>query len=184
MKRKHLIIAGSVAGLAIVGFYLASPLVAFNSLKDAAHSGDADKLERLVDFPAVRDSLKAQMLASLSAHMAADPEMRDNPFAGMAMLMVPAIVNGAIDAYVTPEGLGAMVKGQKPVGDAPAVEPAAPGQDVETSFGYSDLNTFRVRVDPADAEPLTMVMHRSGLFDWELKRIELPASFAEATPEA
>jgi hypothetical protein len=25
-----------------------------------------------------------------------------------------------------------------------------------------------------------MVMHRSGLFDWELKRIELPTDFAEA----
>jgi hypothetical protein len=191
MNRKHLTIAGVVAAVAFIGFYLASPLIAFNALKAAAKEGDPDKLERLVDFPAVRDSLKAQMLAALNKSMAADPEMRDNPFAGMAMMMVPTMVNGAIDAYVTPDGLAAMVKGQKPVPDAPSrepaepaapPEPAEPAPKVKTTLGYSDLNTFRVRIDPEETGALTMVMHRSGLFDWELKRIELPTDFAEAPP--
>jgi hypothetical protein len=69
----------------------------------------------------------------------------------MAMIMVPAIVNGAIDAHVTPDGLAAMVKGQKPVPGAPGSEPAEPAArsepaepapKVKTTLGYSDLTGF------------------------------------------
>lgn len=182
MNRKYLVTGVAAAAVVFVAWYFASPLVAFNSLKSAAKEGDVDRLERLVDFPAVRDSLKAQLMTALNASMAEDPEMKDNPFAGLAMMMVPAMVNGAVDAYVTPDGIGAMVQGQKPV--AAEETPAEPAPDVKTSLGYSDLNTFRVRVDPPDTEALTMVMHRDGLFGWELKRIELPADLLAAPPAA
>ena len=45
--------------------YFASPVFAVRSLINAARTGDEARLERLVDFPAVRDDLMAQLNAQL-----------------------------------------------------------------------------------------------------------------------
>lgn len=187
MNRKIIIASAAVAAAGLVAWYFASPLIAFNDLKSAAKKGDVDRLERLVDFPAVRDSLKSQLTMVLNERMQDDPEMRDNPFAGLAMMMVPAMVNGAVDAYVTPDGMRSIVQGQQPAQPGSGVS-RDPVDDtgVKTSFGYSGLDTFRVNVDSPDMKGLSMVMHRQGLFGWELKRIELPDDLldaAEATPK-
>lgn len=181
MNRKYLIIAGGVAAAALVGFYLASPLLAFNGLKNAARDGDRDKLERLVDFPAVRDSLKSQLQTAFMARMNADPEMRDNPFSGFAMMMVPAMVNGAVDVYVTADGMANLVQGRKPAEKGPA--PVTPMEEPVTSYGYTDIDTFKVTVDSAEAEPMALVMRRQGLFAWQLKLIELPADLLKEPVE-
>lgn len=176
-------IAAAVIAVLFLATYVASPYMAAHALQTAAKKGDRDKLEQLVDFPAVRDSLKSQLMTALSASMKDDPEMRDNPFAALGMLMVPAIVNNAIDLYVTPDGIAAMTQGRKP-GEEGASEPvAAPaeGAKVKTSMGYSDLDTFRARFSAEGQQPLTMVMRRRGLFEWRLKRIELPTDFMDNT---
>ena len=182
MNRKHLIIAGSVVAAALVGFYFASPLLAFNDLKNAARDGNRDKLERLVDFPAVRESLKSQLQASFMARMNADPEMKDNPFSGLAMMMVPAMVGGAVDAYVTADGMANIVEGRKPAEKGgTTTAPTAPVDEPRTSYGYTDLDTFKVKIDTDETEPLALVMRRQGLFTWQLKRIDLPADMLADT---
>lgn len=40
--------------------------------------------------------------------------MKDNPCAGFGTLMLPALVNRMIDAFITTDGIAALVRGQKP----------------------------------------------------------------------
>jgi len=71
--RKYWIIAAGVFIILIAGLYIGSPYLAARSFIAAARSGDTDDLEAAVDFPAVRQSLKAQMTAMVSAKMSKRP---------------------------------------------------------------------------------------------------------------
>ncbi|MFN7109108.1 MAG: DUF2939 domain-containing protein [Brevundimonas sp.] len=175
MNRKYIIAGAAVVAVGFVALYAASPVLAFQGLRSAAEKGDRDKLEKLVDFPSVRDSLKSQLMTAMNARMAADPEMQNNPFAGLAMMMIPGMVTTAIDAYVTPDGIANIVKGQKPKAATEPTPVASPSEEPKTSYGYTDIDTFKVTIDSSDSEPMALVMRRQGLFTWQMKRIELPA---------
>ena len=109
MKKSAIIAIMSVIIVGLVGIYFGSPYLAARNLKNAAIEADPDELETSVDFPSVRESLKSQLNVAMMTEMQNDPEMKDNPFAGLG-----AMVDRMIDAYVTPDGLAAMVRGQKP----------------------------------------------------------------------
>src|SRR5260370_1298387 len=98
MKR-NTIIGGLVAAvLLLIGMYVASPWIAVSQLRGAAKAGDRDKLDRLVDFPAVRESLKSQLKAQMLLKTQSDPDLKNNPFAGLAVLVLPALVDRLVDA--------------------------------------------------------------------------------------
>ena len=186
MKNRKLWLAGIAAFVvAFAAAYAASPLLAANALRSAAQSGDAAKLSRLVDFPAVRESLKSQMNAMMMAKMTSDPEMKDNPFAGIAMAFMPAMIQGVVDAYVTPDNLSLMVKRGKaaPVGDNAQAHQEPQGK-VDTRARYLDLNSFEYRVQ-GEGEPTSdsfaLIFERRGLFSWKMVRLELPTSAMSET---
>lgn len=189
MSRK-LLWGGALAALfLLIGAYLGSPLLAANALRAAAQAGDADKLQRLVDFPAVRESLKGQLNALLMQSIQADPDLKDNPFAGFAAVLAPTLIGQAVESYVTPDGIAAMMAAQAPAKalpgppapptiEQPAPEPAPPAAKV--SHAYRDLDTYVItsasKTDPK--AQFAFVLHRQGLFAWKLTRIELPKSLA------
>jgi len=165
-----------VIGAAIVfaAAYLASPFAGLVSLFSAARAGDARRLEQLVDFPAVRAGLKAQLSATL---------------ADQGPLPLVSSMDKAIDAYVTPQAIAAMVRNARapvrPAQDAAETGAAtdtisieAKGVDVRPRFAYAGLNRFRASLENA-AEPteaLILEFERRGVFNWRLMRIDLPAS--------
>lgn len=187
MTRKMWWAAAVVAAVAVGAAYVGSPFLAANGLRAAAQSGDVDKLQRLVDFPAVRESLKGQLNAMVVQAIQSDPDLKDNPFAGIAAVMAPAIVNQAIDGYVTSEGIAAMMAANRPAAPVPAPgngssdkgrprEASHPETGAAFEHGYKDLDTYVITsVNAADPKArFSFVMHRRGLFDWRLTRIELP----------
>jgi len=183
MNRRAIIGAIGAVLLAFLTLYFASPLFAFQALKGAVKSGDQDALEKHVDFPAIRGSLKSQMNAQLLANMQQDPDLRDNPFAGLAFMMAPAIVDRAVETIVTPEGLSALVSSGE-VRSEDGVRPNSnPANKPKAKMGYKDLDTFTVSFD-AEGEgatrTTTLVMKRQGLFDWKLKRVDLPKNLLQA----
>jgi len=194
MKSKGWIILAVLAVLAVGGAYLASPLLAFKALGEAAEAGDRDALERLVDFPAVRADLKAQLNTRLQGALQQDPALSQGPFGALGALLGPTIVDQVVNAAVTPEGVAAIVRsGRAPLSDigaapsapappplaaeppAPAATPAAEPKR-SSRFAYLDLNHVRASTITADdpAAPLGWVLERRGLFSWKLIRIELP----------
>jgi hypothetical protein len=182
-----LIGAGGVAVVLLIALYFASPILALHSLTAAAKAGDRVKLEQKVDFPAVRESLKVQLKATMTRKFEEDPELRDNPFAAFGHLLLSGVVDKAVDAYATPDAIANMVATNEPPknisaapGAAPVVEPAKPKAKSETEIRYGyhkDLDHFRATYRDrkrAGDEPFGLVLQRHGIFGWRLVRIELP----------
>ena len=160
--------------IVLIGAYIASPYVAVHNFVGIAKSGDVDQIDAAVDFPRVRESLKAQFNASLVAHMQTDPAMQDNPFAGLSMMMGPAIIDRMVDAVITPEGIASLVRSGQVKRDG--AQPAASNPNVKVASSYVTLDRFKtVITNKAGADALvTMTFERRGLFAWRLIRVELP----------
>ncbi|MNY25004.1 hypothetical protein D3C86_1587540 [compost metagenome] len=163
---------------AFVLAYAASPLLAARSLVQAAKTGNEHALERQVDFPAFRASLKDELSARMVSEMRKDERL--GGLSGLGMLLAPTLVSGAVDAFVTPQAISAMVQeGKAPKPDLakvePDVEPKSESQKVRQSWGYRDLDTFAVTLkrDDQPDEQVSLLMKRRNLFGWKLAGIDL-----------
>lgn len=174
---KKVAILGAAALMIGGGAYFGSPYIAARDLKTSAISGDTDKLDAAVDFPSVRDSLKSQISSEMTKKMASDPSMKDNPFAGLGMLMVPAIVDKAVDAYVTPDGIAAMVRGEQPGASKSADHTDNP--DIHYAYDWVNMDRFRVKMTNAKTHENgpALVFERRGIVTWKLVKIDLADSF-------
>jgi len=176
MKVSRSVIIGAcvVLGVLVVG-YVASPWLAFQALSAAARKGDRDAIERLVDFPHVRSSLKDQISAGVIAEMKTDPKTSQNPFAALGVALIPMIADRIIDAAITPDGIAQMIKtGQANPADGAAAPADTRKPDIK--LAYQDLDHFKaslISVDQPKA-PVDFVMERHGLFSWRLERVQLP----------
>ena len=170
--KKWIIAALVIVLLILGGIYVGSPYYAIRSLRSAAVEANTDKLEASVDFPSVRDSLKSQLSVAMAKKIEADPEIRDNPFAGLGKLMMPAIVNGIVDTFVTPDGIAAMIRGQKPTEKAKLET----NPDIQSSTEYVGLDRFRVRLRNVrlNEDGPSLLFERRGFASWKLIKLELP----------
>jgi hypothetical protein len=173
-----------LAAVVVIGVsaYGLSPYLAFNSLRNAAKTGNRDRLEELVDFPAVRENLKSQITAGLLKSLSADPGMRDNPFATVGALLAPAITDRMVDNVVTPDGIalvlskGTVTKpGREPRSEDP---PATGASKLEAALSYRTIDRFHADLRPHDQPDTTLALtlERRGLFGWKLVRIDIPQS--------
>ena len=92
-----ILITAAAALAALMLYYVWSPYHAAAGLRAAFNNGDAAELDARVDFPAVRDSLKAQIHAQLGRSGFQDAD-------------TVAMIDRSIDLYVTPDGISALVK--------------------------------------------------------------------------
>jgi Protein of unknown function (DUF2939) len=183
------VIVAAMAALIFGAAYFGSPFLALHDLRQVARDGDRDRLEQLVDFPRVRENLKSKIDAYVLQSMRSDPNMANNPFAGLGALIVPAIADRAIDSYVTPDGIAAVVNNGSPpkLNAADAAEQSQTASSpLKVSPSFADLDHFKVALSRSDApaSTLSLVLERHGLFGWRLIRIDfnLPPSRPEAVP--
>jgi Protein of unknown function (DUF2939) len=103
--------ASLVAALLLVfwAWYWASPAIAMARLRDALMEGDQTELAKRIDFPAVRESLKAQVSAMRLAELEKQ-DGGDAQFAAMSNMIASAMAMPMIDSLTTPESLKAMVR--------------------------------------------------------------------------
>lgn len=177
--RRVYIGVGLLAALAVIAIFIASPWMAAARLSRALRSGDPVEIERMVDFPSVRAGLASQITDQLNARLANNPEVRDNPFAGLLTMLAPAAINQALNAVVTPQGLAKLSREAETARRAsrhegkrrkarrdeePAVRPV---------LAYTGLNTFTATYDNPDKGRMVWVLGREKLFFWKLKKIEV-----------
>ncbi len=183
---KRLGIGAAAILAAVAGAYLASPLLAVRGFVAAAKSGDAARLERAVDFPAVRDALKPQLADAMAARARTDPRISETALAGLGALLAPAIADRAVDRLVTPEGIATLVRLGDGDGDAAPTAPASPARPaIGYDYRYVGLDHFLVRVRRADrpGRPTGLTFERRGLFGWKLVAIDLPGNSANPAAE-
>lgn len=171
---------GAVAVLlvAIAGWFYYMPYLAVTNMREAAEKKDSVALSRYINFPLVRESLKANLNAKMLSEMA---KKRDgNPFAAQGAAFAMALVGPMVDAMVTPEALAMMLKGEKPSLEkskpTAALASAASEPETETSMGYENFDQFVVstRKKGASDDPVALVFQREGLISWKLAAIRLP----------
>lgn len=170
-------LAGGAALIVIAaGWFLGSPYYSVWALRSAAIEADTDGLQEYVDFPAVRESLKAQASAQIIQEMAESPDMRGNPFAPLGAMLAPAVMDRLIEMMVTPDGVAALIRGQSPGG-----EPVEPSEDIEADTSYVSIDRFRVslRNTRTGVRGPTLVFARRGFATWKLIRIQIPSTLRD-----
>src|SRR5207244_5435687 len=80
--------------------YGASPYFSFWRFTVALRSGDRAAISSRVDFPAIRTSLKKQLVARF-AHAASGHKRWSN--------LGPTLIDAIVDAYATPDGIAAIL---------------------------------------------------------------------------
>lgn len=183
MLKKRLVVGGfSLAAALTAGYYLASPFLALNGLKNSFANKDADKVNQYIDYPALREDLKGQLMAAAIKNMQSDPEMSSNPFSGFATAIVGPMVNAMVDSYVTPSGMKtvmALSSGEQASQDETSQNLSQRAKDLnealkKTSFSYEGLDKFGVTATGDNGDKTKLVFARSGFADWKLRGVVLP----------
>lgn len=149
-----------------------TPHLTLIRLQKAAESGDAVALERMVDFPALRTSLKDNVRSGVSRRISRD---------GGAVAVIGGMVAGVladpvVDAAVTPAGIAALTRGRTPAErreDEAGRTPRDPRLRIER--GYEDLSTFTVRYVDRESgrEHLALLLRRDGIAAWKLEGVRV-----------
>ncbi|KAG1080217.1 hypothetical protein G6F40_015984 [Rhizopus arrhizus] len=95
--------------LALSAWWFGGPYVTVHGLSRAIEQRDTERLERYVDFPRVRSSLRAQLNDYLVRQ--AGPDVAASPFGALLYGLGDQLGGAAVDTMVTPTRLGAMPQG-------------------------------------------------------------------------
>ena len=167
--KKWILAAVAAVLLAGGGWYFASPALAMSGLRDAVVAGDKDELAERVDFPSVRESLKSQFMAMMTAEMEKE-KAKGNEFAGLGAMFATAIVGPMIDNFVTPSGLKAMVQHGQFKTDATAEKQKEQEWEVERD----GLDHFRAVPKAKAGEKVPKLLFKRDGLSWRLVDIEIP----------
>ena len=178
----------ALAALAFAAAYAASPLLAFQALRQAARAGDRDRLEALVDFPAVREDLKRQVDAGVIKLARKSSGVGFWPLEALGVVG-SALGDRAIDKLVTPDAIALMAsEGLRPGGKRAKADkgdkgdkgadaaPPTPAEKPVVRYAYLTPDAFRVSIAPAAHPdlPVGLILQRRGLFAWRVVAIRLP----------
>lgn len=186
MQRKQAIYGIAITTIAaVVGvwFYF-TPYIAANNMRKAAEAGDSAILSSYINFPSLKESLKANFNAMFATEVVKNKD--GNPFEALGAALAAALINPMIDALVTPESLAMMMQGNKPNFEkgAPKTERKPGGtSDTEMTMSYESFDRFAVSVKKKGDmdDPVTFVLHREGLVAWKLASLRLPTQKTKET---
>jgi hypothetical protein len=171
----NLIVVGVVA--AVVAFFIA-PAVAFFGIRAAAEAGDVQGLSKLIDYDAVRASLRPQVSGRVEP-LTPPPSILQDPLGAIRRQFeqaVPQVVPSAppVDAWLAPQPLIALTAGAGR--DALTVAENTAGQTAQTwpRPVYWSVNRARLSVADDAHAPTIFTFERRGPFEWKLVHIGLP----------
>jgi len=158
--------------------YGVSPYFSFWRFTVALRSGDTVAINARVDFPAVRESLKAQLIKWFSPAGTAEMPIKNKRLARLARSITPEFINAIVDAYVTPEGLRALITDPSVVKEIRAPQQLRIGQPVDWSkIRYAFFTSPRVFV--VNLEGVKLRFRFSG-HRWRLDKVDLGLSKAKS----
>ena len=176
----------ALVAVAVISFF-AAPAVAFFALRSAAEANDTAGLARLVDFGAVRQSLRPQLDGDPAA-MAPAPSFMEDPI-GAVRRQIEQVAPAAspdVDAYLTPAALVALTRGegryasQRTGGLTPSPDTTTRGGPMPRPV-YWGMNRARMSVADEGGSETVFTFERKGPFEWKLVHVGLPDGTAPAT---
>ena len=198
LKTVAIVASGLISGgvLATGSYWYASPYLAVNSIREAIQQKDGSRFNQYVDYPQLREDLKAYVVTSLT--QAATEVSLDDAEEGLAALgtaLVIPIANTLIDSYLTSEVVKGLIESSD--GDAPRAQQTSSNpfsvpdiqaeidkgkqqfekqidQMADVEMAYVGMNQFLVsgRLEPG--VKIGFEMARQGLGDWKIAGLILP----------
>src|SRR5437762_3301031 len=154
--RRSSLLAGLALAVAVVvaAYWYWSPQVVAHRMQQAAKSSNLEVFSALADYPALRESFRAQVAAGMSRKMG-DP--RDNPFSALGTMLGMAVAGPLIDVLVQPETIAAAMRNGRLDPSRPIASSPEPAQAEELTWTY-ERDGFDIviayphrRGEPADA---------------------------------
>ncbi|WP_038055944.1 DUF2939 domain-containing protein [Thermus amyloliquefaciens] len=146
--------------LVLGGYLVLSPYFALRGLQVAIERRDAAALERYVDFPRVREALKADLHAAMVKELERNQE---NPFAALGVLLAGGLIQAVVDSLLTPEGLASVGTGK---------DPGEVGLEEVRRWRLKWQGLSRVFVHHRNDPQTGLLMERQGL-GWRVVRLVL-----------
>lgn len=166
------------------GYYLASPYLAIQELRNGFLSRNADQVNKYIDYRALQEDLKPQLGAMMLRSMQNNPEIAANPFSGFAAALVTPVVNSMVDTYITPSGMRAILESsaseQGDISQDQTAQNLIEGKREfdkaleKISMGYKGLNEFQLTASVNDGKKIKLLFSRQGFAGWQLKAVVLP----------
>jgi len=185
----------AITASVVTGCYaFASPWLALRDLTHAFEDQDTRRIEKLIDFPELREDIKVTAKAAMMKSAAI--ELEGNPFAAMGIMMANTIVDPIIDQVISPAGLQLLFSAGEMSGGADGVPenigaiardliPSSDGGEashgIEVKTEYIGINEFEVQVRNVEMlnESASFYMRREGLGGWKVDGIRIPESLVE-----
>ena len=183
-------LAAAIAIVAFGAWFYFLPYIAFSGMKSAIDARDASRLAGYVNFPALKDSIKADLSARIAARVSDTREK--SLFGALGAALAGVFVDPLVDAFVTPESLAMILKAEMPKPAPPARQPppSAPAPPAssppesatpteskrEQSMSYESFDRFVVSVKKKGStdQPFSLVFTREGWFSWKLSALRMP----------
>lgn len=148
-------------------WYFESPVWTLSRMKAAAEADDPEALNRYIDYPALRESLRQEIDAKL-----ADGAPNDSTgLSALKSAIGAAIAGPVIDSLVTPTGMRAALRARHDQkvqsADGPSAVFQLPDQPVIERRGFSEF-MLSAKSRPGSG----MLFKREGL-SWKLSGVEL-----------
>lgn len=169
-RKKLTALVGGLAILAASLGFFATPYFALERLESAVDNEDMAALREKIDFQSIRQGLKDDLAAKLAV-----PPGSSDQVSEAAREFAVELLDGVIDAMVTPENLIKLVKtGQLGPADNEGLLTLSPNMRLHT--GYTGFNTFKVTVADKYNQnaSLYFTMTRDGFASWKVSAVHVP----------
>lgn len=173
--------------VAVVGFF-AAPGVAFFAMRSAAQSNDVNGLSGLVDFDAVRRSLRPQ-LEDRPESQVPPPSFLQDPVGAVRRQLEDATRPAPdVNAYLTPAALSGLTRGEgryaseRSRPDTAALPAGALNDAPWPRPRYWGVNGARLAVADEGGSETIFTFERRGAYRWMLVHIGLPDGATPAAP--
>lgn len=181
MKKLSGYLVLAAIALAVISFFVA-PAVAFFGIRSAAGARDVAGLQQLIDFDAVRASLRPQ-LVDRPQGLTPVPSFMKDPIGAVRRQFEETVAPRGPDpdAYLTPAAIDALTRGQGRASDAltPSARPPAAPWPRPIYWG---VNRARLAVGDKRGRSV-FTFERRGPYEWKLVHIGLSPDQNIATLE-
>jgi hypothetical protein len=168
---------GAAALGTFLALYVAYPYHTLHRIEAALEEGDQVALEELIDWPLLRDGLKDDLNTMTTQALAEHAGPGGDPEAalgmGVAAMFMPMLVQRAVDTYVTPASIAALMRREPSAEEGPGSEDWR--FEVHGAY-FAGPASFRFEFSNPDdprPEPAIGVLALQGL-TWRLTRLILP----------
>lgn len=176
MRRKGLVIGVTVIGL-LAGYVYSSPYITLFMLQRAMEMKNAKDVEKFIDFPGVRDSLRSQYSEYIKEYVKGDQQ--DMGLAAITAGVGNALAGTFIDLAIQPSNLQKWLDGNSITpGESTGLDISVKSLDSansRVSMSYLDPETFEVRFN--ESGPFkSIVLERRNVISWKIVGISMDLS--------